>query len=51
MVCFGAIKDKDDEGSDTEVDDQNPSYDDLLCASEETHIGMQKLLKRNNVLK
>lgn len=31
VVCFMAIKDNDDdEGSDTEVHDQNPSYDEII---------------------
>lgn len=37
MICFVAIKENEDESSDTKVNDQNPSYDDLLCSSETMH--------------
>lgn len=46
-----AIKEVINEGDEIEVDDENPSYDDLLCAFQELHKDIEKLLKRNNILK
>lgn len=47
-MAFEENKHEDDEG---EVNDQNPSYDDLLCAFEELQEDMQRLHKKNNNLK
>lgn len=32
-------------------ENENPSYDDLLCAFDELHDEMKKILKRNNISK
>lgn len=45
MLCFMAIE-KDVNGGDViEVDDDNPSYADLLCAFEELHGDMKNYQK------
>lgn len=51
MIYFMTVKENEDEDRDHEVNDQNLSYDELFCASEEMHGDMRKLLKRNNILK
>lgn len=43
MVCFMAIEENIDEGRDTGVKEDNPSYDDLFCAFEKIHEDMQRL--------
>lgn len=47
MVCFMVIEENIEEGNVIVLNDANPSYDDLLCATKEIHYDMQKLLKRN----
>lgn len=51
IVCFMAIKDNDDGGSDNRVNKSNLSYDKLFCAFEEIHEDIQRLLEKINSLK
>lgn len=46
-----AFEDNKHEDDESEVNDQNSFYDDILCASEELQEDMQRLCKRNNNLK
>lgn len=42
-VCFVAVKDNDDDGSDNDVNDQNLSDDNLLFTFEDMQEHMKKL--------
>lgn len=50
MLCFMAMEESIAEGNETEVND-GPSYGHFLCALEEMHEDMQKLLKKINISK
>lgn len=51
MICFVAINENDDEGSETKVNDQNPSYVIYFALLKEMHEDIKKLLKGNKLLK
>lgn len=51
IVSFMAMNDNKDEGSDVEVNDSNLSQGELVCAFEEIHEDIEKLLKKNISLK
>lgn len=49
MLCFVAFKDNKHVDYESDVNDQNRSYDDLLCAFEELHEDIQKVCKKQQV--
>lgn len=46
VMCFIATKETINEGNETEVNGDNPSCDDLLCAFKEIQEDTEKLVKR-----
>lgn len=45
-MSFMTVEEDEHEVNENEVEDNSPTYDDLLCAFEELHDEMNKLLRK-----